>query len=150
MKKQYHITEHGKRELEAELATLIESRKDIAEKIAEARAFGDLSENAEYSSAKEEQGRVESRITEIENILKNSSIIRDTKKSKIGVGSTVTLKNGEEKIYKIVGPVEANPLEGKISNESPLGLELVGKTVGEKAVISTPKGKTKYTILNIA
>ena len=149
-KKQYHITEHGKRDLENELADLMEQRKSVIQKIAEARAFGDLSENAEYSAAKDEQSQVETRISEIEDILKNSSIIRDNKRSKIGLGSTVTLKNGAKVIYKIVGPVEADPLNGKISNESPLGLALCGKTVGDKAIISTPKGKTEYQILAVS
>jgi len=149
MKKQYHITEHGKRELENELADLMEQRKSVIQRVAEARSFGDLSENAEYSSAKDEQSQVETRIGEIEDILKNAKLIRDNKRNKIGLGSTVTLKNGNKVIYKIVGPVEADPLSGKISNESPLGLALCGKTIGDKAVITTPKGKAEYKILAI-
>lgn len=151
MKKQYHLTEHGKRELEAELADLIESRGEIADKIAEARDYGDLSENAEYSAAREEQGRVETRINEIENILQNADIIvESTRKGVVALGSTVTLQNGKKAIYKIVGPVEADPLEGKISNESPLGEALMGKKVDDHVEIETPKGKVDYKILEIA
>jgi len=149
MKKQYHITEHGKRELENELADLMEQRKSVIQKISEARAFGDLSENAEYASAKDEQSQVETRIGEVEDILKNAKLIRDNKRNKIGLGSTVTLENGKKVIYKIVGAVEADPLSGKISNESPLGVALCGKTVGDTATIETPKGKIDYKILSI-
>lgn len=151
MKKTYHLTEHGKRELEEELADLIESRSEVAEKIAEAREYGDLSENAEYSAAREEQGRVETRIAEIENILANADIIVSgiAKNGEIGLGSTVTLKNGKKTVYKIVGPVEADPMDGKISNESPLGEALMGKKVGDHVQIETPKGKVDYEILVI-
>ena len=149
MKKQYHITEHGKRELENELDDLLKQRKKVVRKVAEARSFGDLSENAEYSSAKDEQGHVETRISEIEDILKNAEIIKNNKRSKIGLGSTVTLKNGDKVVYEIVGAVEADPLDGKISNESPLGLALCDKTVGDKAIIETPKGKIEYKILSV-
>ena len=149
MKKQYNITEHGKRELENELADLLEERKIVIQKIVEARSFGDLSENAEYSSAKDEQGQIETRISEVEDILKNTKIIKGKKSNKIGLGSVVTLKNGEKVVYKIVGAVEADPLDGKISNESPLGLALCDKTVGDTATISTPKGDIKYKILSV-
>lgn len=151
MRKQYHLTQHGKRELEEELASLIESRGEIADKIAEAREYGDLSENAEYAAAREEQGMVETRIAEIEKILANADIIKESssKTGKVALGSTVTLKNGKKSIYKIVGPVEADPLGGKISNESPLGEALMGKKVGDHVLIETPKGKTNYEILAI-
>lgn len=149
MAKTYHITKHGKAELEAELETLLQSRKDISERIADARSYGDLSENAEYSSARDEQGINEARISEIENILKNADIIKEGKKSIVGLGSTVILKNGSEVEYKIVGAIEADPLDGKISNESPLGVELMGKKVGDKVSIKTPKGEIKYVIKSI-
>jgi transcription elongation factor GreA len=145
----YHITKHGKVELEAELGVLLKSRKEISERIADARSYGDLSENAEYSSARDEQGINESRISEIENILKNADIIKEGKKDVINLGATVVLKNGSEVEYKIVGAIEADPLDGKISNESPLGIELMGKKVGDKATISTPKGDITYTIKSI-
>lgn len=146
MKKTYHITLEGKAELEAELEELKGRRGQIAEKIANARDYGDLSENAEYDSAREEQGLVESRVAEIEDILQNADIIKPTKSSTIKVGSTVVLKNGAKVTYRIVGPVEADPLEGKISNESPIGSALMGKKVGDKVTITTPKGETTYQI----
>lgn len=146
MKKQYHLTPEGKTELETELTELISKRSDIAEKIANARDYGDLSENAEYDAAREEQAMLETRITELEDILKNADIIKPTKSSTIRVGSVVHLENGKKVSYKLVGPVEADPLEGKISNESPIGAALMGKKVGDKVTITTPKGQVDYTI----
>src|SRR5690554_2305910 len=120
MKKHYQITIEGKKELEAELVELKSRRGDVAEKISNARDFGDLSENAEYDAAREEQGLLETRIAEIEEIINNADIIKATSKGSIGLGSRVELKIGAKKVqYIVVGPVEANPLEGKISNESP-------------------------------
>ncbi len=150
MKKAYQITAQGRAELEAELGELKSRRGDIAEKIAEARDYGDLTENAEYDSAREEQGLVETRIAEIEDILMNAEEIKAKKSDKVQLGSTVEIKNGKTTTYHIVGPVEADPLNGKISNESPLGMALLGKTVGEKASITTPKGDTTYTIVSIS
>ncbi len=147
MKKTYHITAEGKAELEKELAELVAQRADVAEKIAAARDYGDLSENAEYDAAREEQGIVESRVIEIEDILQNFELIVAKKSNgTVQVGSTVDLKNGKTVTYRVVGPVEADPLEGKISNESPIGAALMGKKVGEKVVIETPKGSTTYTL----
>lgn len=151
MKKTYQITQAGRQELETELKELKARRGDIAEKIAEARDYGDLSENAEYDSAREEQGLVETRIAEIEDILMNAEEIKSRKSSKVQLGSTVELKsNGKQFSYTLVGPVEADPLSGKISNESPIGVALLGKIVGDKATISTPKGDTTYTVVSIA
>ncbi len=151
MKKLYQITDEGKAELEAELAELKSRRGAIADKIAEARDFGDLSENAEYDSAREEQGLVESRIAEIEDILLNAELIKGGSKTKVALGSKVELKTGKKTVvYSIVGPVEADPLEGKISNESPIGLALMGKKVGDKATIKTPKGEITYEIIQIS
>ncbi len=150
MKKHYQITAEGKVELETELEELKARRGEVADKISEARDFGDLSENAEYDSAREEQGLLETRIAEIEDIVSNAEIIKPTKKSIIGLGSKVELKVGAKKIvYTIVGPVEANPLEGKVSNESPIGMALYGKKVDDKVTISAPKGDTTYTIVSI-
>lgn len=150
MKKIYQITNEGKKELENELEQLKSRRGDIAEKIAAARDYGDLSENAEYDAAREEQGLVESRIAEIEDIIQNAEIIKASRKSTIGLGSKVELKSGSKTIsYHVVGPVEANPIEGKISNESPIGLALVGKKEGDKAVVTTPKGEISYDIVKI-
>lgn len=149
MKKAYQITEDGRTQLEAELVDLKGRRGEIADKIAEARDYGDLSENAEYDSAREEQGLVETRIAEIEDILMNAEIIKARKSDKVHVGSTVEIKNGKTFTYKIVGPVEADPINGKISNESPLGVALMGKAVGDKATITTPKGDTTYTLVSV-
>ena len=150
MKKRYQITLEGKKELEAELETLKARRGAVAEKISEARDFGDLSENAEYDAAREEQGLLETRIAEIEDIINNADIIKTTRKQTIDLGSRVELKTGGKAVnYTIVGPVEANPLEGKISNESPIGMALYGKKVGDSAVITTPKGSVTYKIAQI-
>lgn len=151
MKKIYQITDEGRAELAAELDELKSRRGAIADKIAEARDFGDLSENAEYDSAREEQGLVESRIAEIEDILLNAEIIKNGSKTKVTLGSKVELKTGKKTvIYSVVGPVEADPLEGKISNESPIGQALMDKKVGDNVTITTPKGEISYAIVKIS
>lgn len=148
--KTYHLTVKGRRDLEEELQDLLESRRGISERIADAKSYGDLSENAEYSAAREEQGVNETRIAEIENILKNAVIIKDTKRSKIALGSRVILSGEKGDIeYQIVGAIEADPLDGKISNESPLGKELIGKKEGEEVKLSTPKGDVIYKVEEI-
>ncbi|MCB9819801.1 transcription elongation factor GreA [Candidatus Nomurabacteria bacterium] len=150
MKKMFQVTTEGKNELEKELETLKGRRVAIAEKIAAARDYGDLSENAEYDAAREEQGLVESRVAEIEDILQNAEIIKANKKSTIGLGSKVELKSGSKKVvYHIVGAVEANPAEGKISDKSPIGQALMGKKVGDKATVKTPKGEITYEIVTV-
>lgn len=132
IKKSVNLTSEGKKELEKELDELIKNRPAIAERIATARAFGDLSENEEYSSARNEQKIAESRILEIQDILKNAKIIRGGKKDKVVLGATVALDMGGRKVeYTLVGPTEANPLEGKISNESPIGKIIFGRKAGE-------------------
>ena len=151
MKKLFQITTEGKKGLEVELDQLKARRGDIADKIAEARDYGDLSENAEYDAAREEQGLVESRIAEIEDILMNAELIKGGSKTKVSLGSIVELKTGKKSVtYTVVGPVEANPLEGKISNESPIGEALFGKKVGDSATITTPKGDVTYEIVTIS
>jgi transcription elongation factor GreA len=150
MNKTYHLTVEGKKELEAELEELKPQRAIIAEKIANARDYGDLSENAEYDAAREEQGLLESRIAEVEEILKNADIIEAGKSDgTVKVGSTVDLHNGRDVTYQIVGPVEADPLEGKVSNESPIGSALLGKKAGDKVTIKTPKGDMDYTVKKV-
>ena len=132
IKKSISLTAEGKKELERELDELIKGRPAIAERIAIARSFGDLSENEEYSSARSEQKVAESRIMEIQEILKNAKVIRGGKKTKVDLGATVTLNmNGKKVTYTVVGTTEANPLEGKISNESPIGKALLGHKTGE-------------------
>lgn len=151
MKKMYKITIEGKKELEARLKELKGRRSGVANKISEARDFGDLSENTEYDVAREEQGLIETHIAEIENILMNFEIIKNGKKSKVALGSKVELRTVKQHIiYTIVGPVEANPLEGKISNESPIGKALFGMKVGDKVVVPTSKGEIPYEIVNIS
>ncbi|NCU34003.1 transcription elongation factor GreA [Candidatus Saccharibacteria bacterium] len=152
MKQVFNITEKGKQELEAELEQLISSRKEISEEVAVARDFGDLKENSEYDAARKKQGLAESRIAEIENILQNAEIIKGGAKNQVTLGNEVSLKNLEnQKVvrYYVVGPVEANPLEGKISNESPIGQQLMGKKLGQEVEISTPKATIKYEIIEI-
>lgn len=153
MKKMYQITDEGRQELEAELEDLKGRRGAIADKIAEARDYGDLTENSEYDTAREEQGLVESRIAEIEDILLNAEIIKSSKGSKVALGTKVEIKTKGKKTtvtYTVVGPVEADPLEGKISNESPIGEALMGKKVGDSVTITTPKGTTTYEIVKIS
>ena len=133
IKKSISLTAEGKKALEKELDELIKGRPAIAEKIATARAFGDLSENEEYSSARNEQKMAESRILEIQDILKNAKVIRAGKKDKVALGATVSIRlSGKKMEYTLVGPTEANPLEGKISNESPIGKLLMGHKADEE------------------
>ncbi|MCA9334568.1 transcription elongation factor GreA [Candidatus Saccharibacteria bacterium] len=150
MKKLFQITDTGKKELEKELDELKGRRGAIADKIAEARDYGDLSENAEYDAAREEQGLVESRIAEIEDVLLNAEIIKSSRGTSVRLGSKVELKSGDKVVsYHVVGPVEADPLAGRISNESPIGLALMGKKVGDIAIITTPKGSIEYEITKL-
>lgn len=147
MKKAYQITASGKQELERELEDLKSRRGAIAQKIADARDFGDLSENAEWDAARDEQAQVETRISDIEEILLNASIIKAKNNSIVEVGNTVVLNNGKKTVeYTIVGSVEADPLEGKISDESPIGQALLGKKVGDDVVIKTPGGEVAYGV----
>jgi len=154
MKKAYQLTPAGKLELEKELDELKSRRGLIAQKIADARDYGDLSENSEYNEARNEQAQVESRIAEIEEILQNASLITAKKKSgSVELGATVDLHHSETKkkvSYTIVGSVEADPLEGKISDESPIGQALMGKKVGDKVSIVTPGGNVGYEIAAIS
>jgi transcription elongation factor GreA len=152
MKKQYHLTADGLSELKSELAELTSRRSMIAEEIATARSQGDLSENAEYHAAKEEQGRNELRIEEIEHIVQNSEVIATPKNdNKIRLGSSVELKSkdGKTKKFQVVGTVEADPLNGKISDESPIGKALIGKKLGEDVEIVTPAETTVYEVISI-
>ncbi len=132
-KKVVNLTKEGKKELEQELSELIAQRPAIAERIATARAFGDLSENQEYTDARAEQKNVENRILEIQETLKNAKVITVRKSDKVNIGATVTIRmSSKDFTYTLVGPVEANPLEGKISHESPLGKELLGRKAGDE------------------
>ncbi len=151
MKKQFHLTEVGISELKTELEGLVTQRGPIAERIKTAREFGDLAENAEYISARQEQERVEGRIAEIENILQNVEVIKKPKTDdKVQLGCTVKLKgDGKTKEFQVVGTVEADPLNGKISDESPIGKALLGKKEGDEVEIKTPAETTIYKIVDI-
>lgn len=151
MKKLFRLTTEGVEELKAEQIELVGRRSEIAERIKTAREFGDLSENAEYSSAKLEQEQNENRISEIEHILKNVDLIKDPKRSdKVQLGCKVELKAEKvTKVFTIVGTVEADPSEGKISDESPIGQALLGKKIGETVEIKTPAATTAYKIVAI-
>lgn len=150
--KSFRLTKEGVAELKEELESLVAERGSIAERIKTAREFGDLSENAEYQSARQEQERNENRIDEIENILQNSELIKAPRSDgKVVLGSKVSLKNdGKTKEFQVVGTVEADPLEGKISDESPIGQALLGKKVGDEVEIKTPVDTTVYKITDIA
>lgn len=150
------LTQEGLNDLQEELRILKEERRiEIAEKLKEAISYGDLSENAEYQTARDEQAQMELRISELEELLKpgNYELIKHEwrkKKSGINVGSTVIIRNAEweEFNYTIVGSQEANILEGKISNESPLGKTLIGKEKDDVFEVQVPSGKAKYTIIS--
>lgn len=152
MKKQFHLTQAGVDELKVELEELAAQRGPIAERIKSAREFGDLAENAEYSSARQEQEQVEGRISQIEHILQNVELIKKPKgDNKVQLGSVVKLKNdGKTKQFQVVGTVEADPLNGKISDESPIGQALIGKKEGDKVEIKTSAETTAYRIVDIS
>ena len=149
------LTYEGLRKYENELQELkVVKRQEVAQKIKEAREQGDLSENAEYDAAKDEQRDIEARIEELEKILKNAEVVVEDEVDldKINIGCLVRLLDvefDEELEYKIVGSTEANCLKGKISNESPVGKALMGKQVGETVVVETQSGAFSYKILEI-
>lgn len=153
--KEFYMTLEGKEKLENELEYLkTEKRKEVVERIKIARDFGDLSENSEYDAAKDEQAFVESRIQQLENMIRNAVIIEenDTDSSVISIGKQVTfieLPDGEEETYTIVGSAESDPFEGKISNESPMAKSLMGHGVGEEVKVKTPGGEMKVKIISI-
>lgn len=150
------LTYAGLKQLEEELQNLkVIKRKEVAEKIKEAREQGDLSENAEYDAAKDEQRDIEARIEELEKILKNAEVVVEDEVDldKINIGCQVKLLDfeyDEELNFQLVGSTEANSLQGKISNESPLGLVLIGKKVGDVVEVETPAGGTvQYRVIDI-
>jgi len=149
------LTYEGLKRMEEELENLkTVRRKEVADKIKEARGQGDLSENAEYDAAKEEQAEIESRIVVLEKMLKNAEVIDEEEVSNdiISIGAKVKIYDiefEEELEYVIVGSAEANPMEGKISNESPVGKSLLGHKVGETIDVETPAGMAQFKILDI-
>lgn len=148
-----YITQEGKDQLEAELRYLeTEKRAEIGERIKVAREFGDISENSEYDDAKNEQARIEARISEINTILANSMVVNSSKRSaKVNIGSVVTIEmDGKERVFTIVGAAESNVKDGKISNESPVGQAILGHKKGESVVSVGPTGReVQITILKI-
>ncbi len=155
MAKQYKFTEDGFKKLQDELDHLKNvARTEIAEKIKEARSFGDLSENSEYDEAKNEQARIESRISELENMLKNAVILDDDADAgkKVRLGSKVRVLDvelGVEDEFTIVGSAEADPMNGAISDESPVGKAMLDAKVGKTVIAETPAGELKYKIVAI-
>ncbi len=152
MKKLFRLTQAGVDELQAELDALIAKRAGVADAIKNARELGDLTENAEYQSARAEQDRHEARISELENILQNVEIIKKPRGARqVQLGSVVKLKgSGKAKEFQVVGTVEADPLNGKISDESPIGQALLGKKEGESVEIITPVDTTTYKVVGIS
>jgi transcription elongation factor GreA len=153
--KQYPMTKEGKEKLEQELEYLkTVKRKEVVERIKIARGFGDLSENSEYDAAKDEQAFVESRIQMLENMIRNAVIIEEDKENPdvVSLGKSVTfieLPDGEEETYTIVGSAEADPFEGKISNDSPIAKSLLGRKVGEEVTVQTPGGEMVVKIVAV-
>lgn len=152
MRKVFHLTKEGVEELQKELELLISKKPLIAEAIKAARELGDLKENSEYQTARTEQEQNENRISEVENILNNVEIIKKPKgDNKVQLGSTVKLKNDNiEKEFKIVGTVEADPLNGKISDESPIGAAMLEKKIGDLVEIKTASDTQSYKIESIS
>ena len=156
MAKTVKLTDDGLKKLQDELENLTTvGRAEIAEKIKVARGYGDLSENSEYDEAKNEQAKIEARIVEIESMLKNVEIISDVKGAAktVVVGVTVTVYDeeyDEESVYRIVGSTEADPREGKISDESPVGKALMGKKAGDEVIVEAPGGEFKLKIVKIS
>lgn len=147
------LTKDGLKKIKEELVFLKkDKRKEVAARIKEAISYGDLSENSEYQEAKEEQAFVEGRILELEGKVKNAEVIKYSKAKVVQLGAKVTLKDlekNEKVLFQIVGSTEANPMEGRISNESPLGKAIMEKRVGEKVEFIAPKGSVNYEILDL-
>lgn len=153
MKKLFNLTQDGLDEIKRELGHLLGQRPKVAERIKQARELGDLSENAEYQTAREEQDRLESRIGELEHVVQNSKLIKKPKENgHVKLGSTVKLKSADGKAteFQVVGTMEADPLSGKISDESPIGKVLMNKKVGDSVEIKTPTEETTYKITSIS
>jgi transcription elongation factor GreA len=154
--KVYPMTLEGKEKLEKELENLKSvKRKEVVERIKIARSFGDLSENSEYDAAKDEQAFVEGRISTLENMIRNAKIIQedDMNSDTVQLGKKVTfveLPDGDEETYTIVGSAEADPFEGKISNDSPIAKSLLGHKIGAKVTVQTPGGEMNVKIVEVS
>ncbi len=148
-----YVTKEGLKDIKKELEYLqTEKRPEVIEALKEARALGDLSENAEYDAARSEQAEVENRITVLTNMLNNVVVIEDADTDKVSIGNTVDveyLEDGEVDTYTIVGSTEADPFENKISNESPIAVAIMGKKVGETAKVISPNGEYEVKVVKI-
>lgn len=152
MKKLFNLTQDGLSEIKVELKHLLDQRHKLADRIKQARELGDLSENAEYQTAREEQDRLETRIGELEHVVQNAKIIKRPKDNgHVKLGSIVKLKSesGKTTQFQVVGTMEADPLDGKLSDESPIGKMLIGKKVGDKVEIKNASENTTYKITSI-
>jgi transcription elongation factor GreA len=151
MKKEFQLTKQGVTELKAELAELKVKLVDVIDAIRTARDQGDLKENAEYHAAKEDQERIDNRMSEVKHILANAEVVKNSSKSSVGIGNSVSVKLGRKTVtYHIVDSIEANPAESKISDESPIGKALLGKKVGDKVEITLPAGKKTVEVEQIS
>lgn len=153
MDKTVYLTKDGFAKLKEELERLLgDERREIAERIKTAKEYGDLSENSEYSDAKEQQSFVEGRIIEVEHLIKNAQIIDDAHNncSNVNIGCTVILEDADRELqYRIVGSTEADPTKGYISNESPIGKALLGKKTGDLVEVSVPAGVKTYKVKKV-
>jgi transcription elongation factor GreA len=151
IKKEIRLTREGMDELKSELADLKKRRLEVAERLRAAKEQGDLSENADWSSAQDEHKFVEGRISELEHALQNAQLIKTARGNAVQIGCRVTLQDGGAPItYHLVGSLESNPAEGKISDDSPLGKLLMGKKVGDSVDLARPTGSHSYKITKIA
>lgn len=148
---QVMLTQEGLEELKSEYEALINEKRPVAvQRLADARELGDLSENSEYAAAKQDLAFMDGRISELEEILHNAKIVTSHAKGSVGVGSTVTVHiNGKKEKFTVVGEWEADPMQKKISHESPLGKALIGKKVGEQIEVDAPAGKILYKVVSI-
>ncbi|MFC4618097.1 transcription elongation factor GreA [Camelliibacillus cellulosilyticus] len=153
--KKHYMTAEGKEKLEQELYQLkTVRRKEVVERIKVARSFGDLSENSEYDAAKDEQAFVESRIAQLEQMIRSAVIIEDdaSDPDTVSIGKSVTFKelpDGDEESYMIVGSAESDPFDGKISNDSPMAKSLIGKKLGDEVTVPTPGGELRVKIIEV-
>lgn len=152
MEKTY-VTKEGFEEMKKELEYLqTEKRPEVIESLKEARALGDLSENAEYDAARTEQAEVEARIATLTSMIENAEVIEEADTDEVSIGNVVEIEyieDGEKETYTIVGSTEADPFENKISNESPIAVAIMGKKKGQKAKVSSPNGEYEVKVVNI-
>ncbi len=151
MKKDILMTSEGLEKLKTELRELTEVRRpDVVTRIKEAKALGDLSENAEYQSAKEEQSFIEGRVEELEQMIKHAKVVGAEHKGTVGIGSKITVEiEGEKDEFEIVGPTESDPTKGRISIDSPVGQAVLSRKVGDKVNVQTPDGSVQYKIVTV-